>query len=96
MDKETLYNAEVQLLRKYCHNCLDNKTKDKLVMFLFKMMLLENAEELGLSEDAKKYEIEILSLLNLTPNCCNTCGTAAVNKINCNTCCENGYCAICK
>lgn len=84
---ESLYYAEVKLLTKYCHNCLDNKMKDKIMMFLFKKTLYDNAVELELTDDAQQYYIEMLNLLGMrTCNC-------TIN--DCNTC-KDGYCELCK
>lgn len=84
---DSLYYAEVKLLTKYCHNCLDNKMKDKIMMFLFKKTLYEDATALNLTEDADRYYKEMLNLLDLrTCNCTiNDCKT-----------CKNGYCELCK
>lgn len=83
---DSLYYAEVKLLKKYCNNCLDNKMKDKIMLFLLKKTLYENAIELGLTEDANQYYDEMLNLLDMkTCNCTNT-----------NNNCENGVCRICK
>ena len=79
---ESLYYAEIKLLTTYCHNCLDNK----IMMFLFKKTLYDNATTLGLTEDAEQYYDEMLSLLDM-----NTCNC----NINTKTC-ENGYCQLCK
>ena len=83
---ESLCYAEIKLLTTYCHNCLDNKMKDKIMMFLFKKTLYDNATTLGLTEDAEQYYDEMLSLLDMTTCNCN---------INTKTC-ENGYCQLCK
>lgn len=86
---ESLYYAEVKLLRNYCSNCLDNKMKELIMMFLFKKILYDNATELGLTEDADLYYKEMLNMLNLRKCDCN---------IMCNSCnkCGNGTCTICK
>lgn len=84
---ESLYYAEVKLLTRYCHNCLDNKMKDRIMMFLFKKTLYDNAVELDLEEDAKQYYIEMLNLLGMR-----TC-KCTIN--DCKTC-KNGYCELCK
>ena len=47
--EESLYLAEVKLLTRYCHNCLDNKMKERIMMFLFKKELYDNATKLGLT-----------------------------------------------
>lgn len=83
---DSLYNAEVKLLKKYCNNCLDNKMKDKIMLFLLKKTLYENAIELGLTDDANQYYDEMLNLLDMK-----TC-----NCTNANNNCENGVCRICK
>ena len=54
--EESLYLAEVKLLTRYCHNCLDNKMKERIMMFLFKKELYDNATKLGLTEDAESSE----------------------------------------
>ena len=63
--EESLYLAEVKLLTRYCHNCLDNKMKERIMMFLFKKELYD------------MYYKEMLNLLGMrTCNCtinCNTC-----------------------
>lgn len=83
--EESLYYAEIKLLTTYCQNCLDNKMKEKLMMFLFKRVLWQNAVSLGFEEDAERYYNEMLLLLNMT-----SCGV----KLNCNNC-ANGYCSLC-
>lgn len=85
--EESLYYAEIKLLTTYCQNCLDNKMKDKLMMFLFKKTLYDNAVELGFTEDAEKYYNEMLNLLDMKTCNCN---------INTKNACENGTCSICK
>jgi hypothetical protein len=87
--EESLYYAEVKLLTTYCQNCLDNKMKERIMMFLLKKTLYENALALGLTEDADMYYKEMLNLLNMRTYNCN---------IGCNTCnkCQNGSCSICK
>lgn len=83
--EESLYFAEVKLLKTYCQNCLDNKMKEKIMIFLLKKTLWDNAIELGFTEDADKYYNEMLLLLNMKS--CNPI-------INCKNC-ENGYCSLC-
>lgn len=83
---ESLYFAELKLLRTYCHNCLDNKMKDKLIMFLFKKVLYDNAVSLNLVNDANIYLSELYNLLDMK-----TCNCSINNKT-----CENGYCELCK
>lgn len=80
--EESLYYAEIKLLTTYCQACLDNKMKQKLMMFLMKYTLWQNAISLGFEEDAEKYYSEMLVLLDMKS--CN-------RKPNC----ENGYCALC-
>ena len=84
---DSLYYAEVKLLTIYCRNCLDNKMKDKIMMFLFKKTLYDNAISLGLQEDADMYYNELINLLDMK-----TCSCDIIN----NKCCENGYCQLCK
>lgn len=84
---ESLYYAEVKLLTKYCQNCLDNKMKDLIMMFLFKKTLFEQATELGLTEDADMYYKEMLNMLDMRTCNCN---------INTQNCCKNGCCSVCK
>lgn len=86
---ETLYYAEVKLLTRYCRPCLDNKMKERIIIFLFKKILYDNATVLNLTEDADMYYKEMLNLLDVRDCGCN---------IKCNTCktCNNGTCAICK
>lgn len=81
---ESLYYAELKLLTTYCKPCLDNKMKDKLLLYLFKQTLYNRATELGLEEDAEQYYNEMLNLLDMRK-----CECSINNK------CENGYCSIC-
>lgn len=84
---ESLYFAEVKLLTTHCHNCLDSKMKDKLMLFLLKKTLYDNATTLGLTDDATTYYNEMLNLLDMrTCNC---------NINDCNNC-KDGYCKLCK
>lgn len=84
---ESLYLAEVKLLTTYCRPCLDDKMKDKIMLFLLKKTLYDNATTLGLTDDADRYYNEMLNLLDLrTGNC-------TIN--NCNDC-KDGYCKLCK
>lgn len=86
-DAESLYYAELKLLTTYCRNCLDNKMKDKIIMFLLKKTLYDNAITLQLEDDAKQYFDEMMNLLDLkTCNC-------TIN--DCNNC-KDGYCRLCK
>ena len=80
---DSLYYAEVKLLTKYCHNCLDNKMKDKIMMFLFKKTLYENAIALDFTEDADIYYKEMLNLLDMR-----TCNCTINDCKNC----KDGYC----
>lgn len=84
---ELLYYAELKLLTKYCHNCLDNSMKNKIMMFLFKKTLYDNAVALKLTEDAEKYYNEMLNLLNMRD-----CDCSIDNYKSC----SNGYCQLCK
>lgn len=84
---ESLYYAEVQLLTKYCRNCLDDKMKDKIMMFLFKNTLYDNAIELGFTEDADQYYTELMNLLDMR-----TCDCS----VNDSKSCANGYCELCR
>ena len=61
--------------------------KDKIMMFLFKKTLYDNAISLGLQEDADMYYNELINLLDMK-----TCSCDIIN----NKCCENGYCQLCK
>lgn len=84
---ESLYYAEVKLLTKYCHHCLDKKMKDKIMLFLLKKTLYDNAVELELEDDAEQYLTELFNLLDLRrcdcePGSC-TC-----------KCCNDGYCEL--
>lgn len=84
---ESLYLAEVKLLTTYCKTCLDGRMKDKIMLFLLKNTLYENAKALGFTGDADRYYDEMLNLLDLkTCNC------------NINDCkdCKNGCCELCK
>lgn len=84
---ESLYYAEVKLLSKYCNTCLDNKMKDKIMLFLLKKTLYDNATTLGITEDADRYYVELLNLLDMkTCNC---------DISSCKTC-KDGYCELCK
>ena len=83
--EESLYYAEIKLLTQYCQACLDNKMKQKIMMFLLKHTLWQNATNLGFTEDAEKYYAEMLILLDMK-----TCD----KKPNCKNC-QNGYCALC-
>ena len=83
---ESLYYAEMDLLTKYCKTCLDNKMKNKLIMFLFKKTLYEHATALELTEDAERYYNEMSNLLDLR--------TCDCSVSDCNTC-KDGYCELC-
>jgi hypothetical protein len=87
---ESLYFAEIKLLTTYCSNCLDSKMKDKLMLFLLKKTLYDNAVELGFSADAENYYKEMLNLLDLR-----TCGCDITKGSTCKTC-ANGTCELCK
>lgn len=75
--EESLYYAQIKLLMTYCRTCLDNKMKEKLMMFLFKYTLWETATELGFTDDAEQYYNELLLLLGLkgcsSDMLCKTC-----------------------
>lgn len=83
---ESLYYAEIKLLSTYCLNCLDSRMKDKIMMFLLKKTLYDNAIELGLEDDAKQYESELMNLLDLK-----TCNCSVENYKTC----KDGYCELC-
>lgn len=86
-NKESLYFAEVKLLTTYCHNCLDGRMKDKIMLFLLKKTLYDNATELKLTDDAAMYYSEMLNLLDMkTCNC---------TIDDCNNC-KDGSCKLCK
>ena len=82
---ESLYYAEIKLLTTYCHNCLDNKMKDKIMMF--KKTLYDNATTLNLADDAEQYYNEMLNLLDMR-----TCNCTIDDCKNC----KDGYCELCK
>ena len=84
---ESLYYAEIKLLTTYCHNCLDNKMKDTIMMFLFKKTLYDNATTLNLADDAEQYYNEMLNLLDMR-----TCNCTIDDCKNC----KDGYCELCK
>lgn len=84
---ESLYYAEVKLLTKYCHNCLDGRMKDKIMMFLLKKTLYDNATALSLTEDADRYYNEMLNILDM--KICNCTIDDCKN-------CKDGYCELCK
>lgn len=84
---ESLYYAEIKLLTTYCHNCLDNKMKDKIMMFLFKKTLYDSATTLNLADDAEQYYNEMLNLLDMR-----TCNCTIDDCKNC----KDGYCELCK
>lgn len=84
---ESLYYAEIKLLTRYCHNCLDGRMKDKIMMFLLKKTLYDNAVALSFTEDADRYYSEMLNILDLK-----TCNCTIDDCKNC----ENGYCELCK
>lgn len=86
-DAESLYYAEIKLLTTYCRNCLDNKMKDKIIMFLLKKTLYDNAITLQLEDDAKQYFDEMMNLLDLK-----TCNCTINDCKNC----KDGYCRLCK
>lgn len=83
--EESLYYAQIKLLTTYCQACLDNKMKQKIMMFLLKDTLRKNAIALGFTEDAERFNNELLTLLNMKScNCSPACKT-----------CTNGYCELC-
>lgn len=84
---ESLYYAEVKLLTTYCHNCLDNKMKDKIMMFLLKKTLYDNAVALNFTDDAEQYYNEMLNLLDMR-----TCNCTINDCKNC----KDGHCELCK
>ena len=84
---ESLYYAEIKLLTTYCHNCLDNKINDKIMMFLFKKTHYDNATTLNLADDAEQYYNEMLNLLDMR-----TCNCTIDDCKNC----KDGYCELCK
>lgn len=83
--EESLYYAQIKLLMTYCQTCLDKKMKEKLMMFLFKKTLFDNALLLGFTDDAEQYYNEMLLLLEMK---------GCSNEIICKKC-EYGKCTIC-
>ena len=66
---------------------IDNKMKDKIMMFLFKKTLYDNATTLNLADDAEQYYNEMLNLLDMR-----TCNCTIDDCKNC----KDGYCELCK
>lgn len=62
---ESIYYAEIKLLNKYCSTFPNETLKKRIIMYLFKKMLYDNATELELTDDASIYYTEMLNILNM-------------------------------
>lgn len=79
-DPNTLYEAEIKMLRSYCNTCLDDKQMQKVMILVFKRQLLEQAITTSHNKEAMQYYLDLVRLMG----------------VNVNKKCDNNGCQECK
>ncbi|YP_010509966.1 hypothetical protein OJM13_gp13 [uncultured phage cr82_1] len=79
-DPNTLYEAEIKMLRSYCDTCLDDKQMQKVMILVFKRQLLELAIATSHNKEAMQYYLDLVRLMG----------------VNVNKKCDNNGCLECK
>lgn len=88
-DPNTLYEAEIKMLRSYCNICLDDKQMQKVMILVFKRQLLEQAIATSHNKEAMQYYLDLVRLMGVNVN-------KKCDNNGCQECkvCFNGMCSL--
>lgn len=88
-DPNTLYEAEIKMLRSYCNTCLDDKQIQKVMILVFKRQLLEQAIATSHNKEAMQYYLDLVRLMGVYVN-------KKCDNNGCQECkvCFNGMCSL--
>lgn len=88
-DPNTLYEAEIKMLRSYCNTCLDDKQMQKVMILVFKRQLLEQAIATSHNKEAMQYYLDLVRLMGVYVN-------KKCDNNGCQECkvCFNGMCSL--
>lgn len=88
-DPNTLYEAEIKMLRSYCNTCLDDKQMQKVMILVFKRQLLEQAITTSHNKEAMQYYLDLVRLMGVYVN-------KKCDNNGCQECkvCFNGMCSL--
>lgn len=88
-DPNTLYEAEIKMLRSYCNTCLDDKQMQKVMILVFKRQLLEQAIATSHNKEAMQYYLDLVRLMGVYVN-------KKCDNNECQECkvCFNGMCSL--
>lgn len=88
-DPNTLYEAEIKMLRSYCDTCLDDKQMQKVMILVFKRQLLEQAIATSHNKEAMQYYLDLVRLMDVNVN-------KKCDNNGCQECkvCFNGMCSL--
>lgn len=88
-DPNTLYEAEIKMLRSYCNTCLDDKQMQKVMILVFKRQLLEQAITTSHNKEAMQYYLDLVRLMGVNVN-------KKCDNNGCQECkvCFNGMCSL--
>lgn len=88
-DPNTLYEAEIKMLRSYCDTCLDDKQMQKVMILVFKRQLLEQAITTSHNKEAMQYYLDLVRLMGVNVN-------KKCDNNGCQECkvCFNGMCSL--
>lgn len=88
-DPNTLYEAEIKMLRSYCNTCLDDKQMQKVMILVFKRQLLEQAIATSHNKEAMQYYLDLVRLMDVNVN-------KKCDNNGCQECkvCFNGMCSL--
>lgn len=88
-DPNTLYEAEIKMLRSYCNICLDDKQMQKVMILVFKRQLLEQAIATSHNKEAMQYYLDLVRLMGVYVN-------KKCDNNGCQECkvCFNGMCSL--
>ena len=85
-DKKNIYKALVDLTTSYCNTCLDKMQKEKMLLCILKLELIEYAEANEL-DNLEELWLELARLLNVSVD-----NIELVSYSKCN--CTNGMCGL--
>ena len=88
-DPNTLYEAEIKMLRSYCNTCLDDMQMQKVMILVFKRQLLEQAIATSHNKEAMQYYLDLVRLMGVYVN-------KKCDNNGCQECkvCFNGMCSL--
>lgn len=88
-DPNTLYEAEIKMLRSYCNTCLDDKQMQKVMILVFKRQLLEQAIATSHNKEAMQYYLDLTRLMGVNVSKTNEGNGCQECKV-----CFNGMCSL--